>query len=510
MPKVTVIGPTKLDSTDKIRVAAYCRVSTGSERQHNSYMVQMEYYTHKFEGSDTEILVDIYADEGVSGTSDENRKGLARMMQDCRKGLIDRIYTKSISRFARNIKDCLEYVRELKSLGISICFEKDGVDTAQVSDEMMITIMGSLAQEESTSISRNIRWSIRKRMQNGTFKSGDVAYGYVRINGKGVIHPEHGEIVRKIFEMAYAGYGTHAIAKHLTEQGIPSPKGKDYWHSRVVQVILQNVWYIGDTLFQKTYITETLPHKQKLNHGECDQYYVENTHEALISRDVFDKVQKLISGRSSHSVHGTYTFTKKLYCARCGASYMRKDDTSKTMWLCRTYFRNIASCENGRIEETKICNAFIALHNKLHSHHAEILIPVQQMLRDLKIKAFAGNSRVMDIQKEIAQLREQNHVLATLRTRGFLSDSKYQEQFAELHAKIFKLQRELNRMTRSDDEDESLEQIGHLIDYFEKRKEKMTEFEDEAFSELVDDILVKNNHELEFHLLGGFRFTEYI
>lgn len=509
MPKVTIIPPTRPDSTGKIRVAAYCRVSTNSADQHNSYSVQVNYYTHKFEHSDTEVLVDIYADEGITGTS-ERREDFQRMIRDCRKGRIDRIYTKSISRFSRNTKDCLQYVRELKALGISVFFEKDGIDTALISDEMMITIMGGLAQEESTSIAHNTRWGIRKRMKNGAFKIASVPIGYIRVNGEIVIEPERAEVVRKIFEMAYAGYGSHTIAEYLNGQGIPSPDRKAYWHPEIVVRILRNEWYIGDTLYQKTFAVDTLPHRQQPNKGEYDQYYVEHTHEAIISKDMFDKVQELIAKRVRHKVDGSYTFTSKIHCAKCGSTYLKLDDKKRNAWVCRKHRRNASDCENGRIAEVLFQKAFVALHNKLYSHYTEILLPTQQLLHDVKVRAFSGNSRVIDIQKEIAQLREQNHVLATLRTKGFLSDSKYQEQAADIHSKISRLQKELSRLTRSDDEDESLEQIGQLINHFEKRKEKMTEFEDEAFHELVVGILVKNKHELEFHLIGGFRFTEYI
>ena len=171
MPAVTVIQPTITnEKAVKIRCAAYCRVSSDSEDQLNSFMAQTSYYEKAFEGSETEELVDIYADEGITGTREDKRDEFQRMMKDCRRGKIDRIYTKSISRFARNTKDCLKNVRELKSLGITIFFEKENIDTAEMTDEIMITVLGSLAQEESTSISQNLRWGIKKRMENGTIK----------------------------------------------------------------------------------------------------------------------------------------------------------------------------------------------------------------------------------------------------------------------------------------------------------------------------------------------------
>ncbi|MBQ6943672.1 MAG: recombinase family protein, partial [Ruminococcus sp.] len=190
MATITVIQPSIMTETVKRRVAAYCRVSSSSEDQLNSYQVQLTYYSHKFEESYTEELVDLYADEGITGTREDKRDEFQRLMKDCRRGKIDRIYTKSISRFARNTKDCLKNLRELKSLGITVFFEKENIDTANMTDEIMITILGGLAQEESVSISQNMRWSAEKRMQNGTFIASTPPYGYKNQDGKLVINAE--------------------------------------------------------------------------------------------------------------------------------------------------------------------------------------------------------------------------------------------------------------------------------------------------------------------------------
>ena len=201
MSTVTVIQPTIAEEKSRIiRCAAYCRVSSDSEDQLNSLMAQTRYYGKFFENSETEILVDIYADEGVTGTREDKREEFQRMMQDCRRGKIDRIYTKSISRFARNTKDCLKNIRELKSLGITIFFEKENIDTANVKDELMITVMGGLAQEESTSISQNMRWSVQKRMQNGTYRLARPPFGFDIVNGILEVNEEQAQIVKRIFE----------------------------------------------------------------------------------------------------------------------------------------------------------------------------------------------------------------------------------------------------------------------------------------------------------------------
>ena len=200
MPTVTVIQPIiAAEQNTKIRCAAYCRVSSDSEDQLNSFMAQTRYYSQVFKDSETEELIDIYADEGITGTREDKRDEFQRMLKDCRRGKIDRIYTKSISRFARNTKDCLKSVRELKALGITIFFEKENIDTANMTDEMMITIMGGLAQEESTSISQNMRWSVQKRMQNGTYKNATPPFGFKKVNGDLEIEENQALIVRQMY-----------------------------------------------------------------------------------------------------------------------------------------------------------------------------------------------------------------------------------------------------------------------------------------------------------------------
>ena len=252
MPTVTVIQPTITEEKAvRIRCAAYCRVSSDSEDQLNSFMAQTRYYSRIFENSETETLIDIYADEGVTGTCEDKRDEFQRMMKDCRKGKIDRIYTKSISRFARNTRECLKNIRELKSLGITIYFEKENLDTANMTDEMMITIMGGLAQEESVSISQNIQWSIKNRMKNGTYIVSNVPFGYRKENGKFVIFEEEAVIVRRIYAEFLNGNGLNSICDILNQEGKVMEKSGCIWKKKAVRYILTNEKYIGDCLWQR-------------------------------------------------------------------------------------------------------------------------------------------------------------------------------------------------------------------------------------------------------------------
>ena len=283
MPTVTVIQPTIAEEKAvKIRCAAYCRVSSDSEDQLNSFMAQTRYYSQIFEDSETEELIDIYADEGITGTREDKRSEFQRLTKDCRKGKIDRIYTKSISRFARNTRDCLKNVRELKSLGITIYFEKENIDTANMTDEMMITIMGGLAQEESTSISKNIKWSYQKRFEKGTVNVFSAPFGYKLSNGSLIINETQAQIVKEIFEMFLNGIGYQRISE-ICQNKYSSYKDNFSYYG--IRYILSNEKYIGDSKYQKTFTTNTLPYRKLPNKGELIQYYIQATHKAIISKE---------------------------------------------------------------------------------------------------------------------------------------------------------------------------------------------------------------------------------
>jgi len=509
MPTVTVIQPTIVEEKSGIiRCAAYCRVSSDSEDQINSFMAQLKYYENFLADSKTETLINVYADEGVTGTCEDKREDFQRMMNDCRKGKIDRIYTKSISRFARNTKDCLKNIRELKSLGITVFFEKENIDTANMPDEMMITIMGGLAQEESTSISQNMRWSIQKRMKNGDYVLPHAPYGYRMENKQLVIVEEEAKIIRFIYDCYLKGSGTEAIANLLNQQ--PDKMiNKKKWSCVAVRYILMNEKYTGNSLWHKT-CTTAFPYKTVANNGYEEKYYVENTHEAIITQEQFDKVQQLILSRTFEVKKCICPLSKKIYCGECGTMFRIKHSNGKTYWECRNHNTSAKNCSIKQVPEQSFYKAFTALHNKLFYNYKQILAPLQTALQDLKLRRFNGNSNLMEIHKEIAKLKEQTHVLARLKTKGFLDDAKYLEQTSELNAKVNKLQSELKKISHLDDEDEVLDQIEMMINYFEKQENSISEFDESAFEFLIEKIIVINQNELEFHVIGSLKFKEKI
>ena len=261
---VTVIPP-KAVQPDILRVAAYCRVSSDSADQRHSYATQIKEYTERINGHAGWELVDVYADEGLTGTRMDKREDFNRMLADCRKGRIDKVLVKSISRFARNTRDCLASLRELFRLGVSVYFEKENIDTGTLTTELMVSVSASLAQQESISISQNQKMSYRRRMERGEFITCYAPYGY-DIKGKElVINPEQAKVVKYIFEKYVNGWSVEKIAAALTQQSIPTGFGRDKWWDYPIRYILKNEKYVGDSLCQKFYTTDNFPFEKKVN-----------------------------------------------------------------------------------------------------------------------------------------------------------------------------------------------------------------------------------------------------
>ena len=396
-PNVTII-PAKIQTAEnrdkyhQLKVAAYCRVSTEQEEQQNSYQVQIAYYTDLINRKKEWTLAGIFADEGISGTQTKKRTEFNRMIRMCKNKKIDLVITKSISRFARNTKDCLKSVRELKALGITIFFEKENIDTANMTDEMMITIMGGLAQEESTSISQNMRWSIKKRMQNGTYRNSCPPFGYTVQNDTLVVNEEQAKIVKQIFNWYNEGYGLQAIADTLNSMAVPSSQTAERWHASSVKYVLSNERYIGDALFQKKYRTETLPTMQKRNRGEKPKYYVQSVNTPIIDKDIFYSVQELLNKRHREYINNNHFLSKRILCSKCGATYKCVSSKNSVFWTCRTHNNKASDCSNGRIADIKIYAAFVRLCNKLLYNYKTVLIPLQTALlfRSHLLSEYAG------------------------------------------------------------------------------------------------------------------------
>ncbi len=416
MADVTII-PAAGKCGETVRTAAYARVSSDSTDQLNSFTVQIQYYSDLLKNSTDAVLVDIYADEGISGTGAEKKTEFQRLMRDCRKGKIDRILTKSVSRFARNTKDCLEAVRELKSIGISVYFEKENIDTAEISSEMLLTMHSVFAQEESLSISRNCRMGIQKRMLDASYVPNAAPYGYRKKDGEFIIYESEANIVKRIFKEYLNGIGLDEIAQKLNAEQVP--KGNNsVWNYRTVSYILSNEKYLGDSKYHKWYTTDTLPFKCIENRGEKEMLYAANTHKAIISKSVFEQAQILLKQRGITNVgkpSDNNSLRKKIYCASCGVTFKRRKINGKFYWTCRNHDLSVDNCDIRPIPESQIYNAFIRLQNKLSANCKNILTPLLRQLQELSDKGISGNVQVAEIRKEIAETKNQQHLMSTLK-----------------------------------------------------------------------------------------------
>ena len=378
---VSVIPPTINPLThlskvtmQKRRVAGYARVSTDSDEQFTSYEAQVDYYTQFIKQNPEWEFVKVYTDEGISGCNTKHRTGFNEMIADALSGKIDLIVTKSVSRFARNTVDSLVTIRKLKEKGVEVFFQKENIYTFDGKGELLLTIMSSLAQEESRSISENVTWGQRKR-----FADGKVSLPYKQFLGyrKGAdgfpeVVPEEAVIVRRIYTRFMEGLTPVAIAKELTEDGIPTPAGKQRWQTSTVESILKNEKYKGAALLQKCFTVDFLTKKKKVNEGEVPQYYVEHSHEPIITPEEFDKVQTELERRKriSRQYSGKSIFSSRIICGDCGAFFGSKvwNSTSKyrrVIWQCNNKFKGEHKCETPHLDEETIKTRFVGAFNAI-------------------------------------------------------------------------------------------------------------------------------------------------
>jgi len=369
------------NSNRPMNVAAYCRVSTDAEDQINSYKAQVSYYREHISKNPKWRFVDIYADEGITGTMTSKRDDFMRMIEDCENGKIDLILTKSVSRFSRNVVDSLSYIRKLKAMDIGIFFEEQNINSLEEDCETYLGIYSVIAQSESENISANVRWGINKRMQKGTYgcRFNFLGYRKEKDDDEPRIIPEEAEVVRHIFKMYIEGGSVDQIKAYLESNQIKTPKGKDVWDKKVIRNMLQNEKYVGDVLYQKTFRTDCISKRTKVNRGERAKYLVSNNHPAIIDRETFKAVQAEMARRSNKrktsdltttnlgKYSGKFALSELLVCGECGSYYKRKtwtkDGEKRIYWRCQSRIEHGSKfCKKSKgIEEKKlhtaICNA---------------------------------------------------------------------------------------------------------------------------------------------------------
>lgn len=509
MAQVQIIQPYQPQSDALEKVAAYCRVSTDSSDQLNSYHTQIGYYTNFIAQHPGWELVDIYADEGITGTSLEKRDEFKRMLADCRVGKITRILVKSVSRFARNTLELIETTRELKDLGVVVVFEEQGIDTAQMLGEMQLTLLAMAAQEESTSISKNMKWSIQKRMDAGTYLGNTAPYGYRLEDGQLKIEETEATVVRRIFEMRLSGMGQVAITQELNRQGIHPRDGKP-WTVYRVRYILSNERYIGDSLFQKKYIADPLSHKSVRNHGERDQYYIHNTHEGIISRENFQKVQESFQNQSPRRSKTPHLFVHRILCPQCGCHYRYIRSSGKPYWGHASQSEIEPSCKDIRLPEESIQAAFVNLLGKLHTHSDAILSPTLSLLEEIAARQEQGNAKLYELNTALADLNEKAHTLQRLHNKGFIEDADFREQSDALASQRKKLSDQRAQAIHGSKALETLDKLRELQRQLDTLPEFPWEFDIDQFDQLVEKIVPLSKTELLFKLKCGLEFKEVL
>lgn len=465
-----------ISSRKKRRVAGYARVSTDMEDQQTSYAAQCDYYTNYIQSREDWEFVKLYSDEGISATSTRHRSGFNQMVEDALAGRIDLIITKSVSRFARNTVDSLSTIRKLKENGCECYFEKENIWTFDSKGELLITIMSSLAQEESRSISKNCTWGMRKRFADGKVSVPFGRFlGYDRgEDGNLVINEEQAETVRKIYGLFLHGHSPYKIAKMLTEEGIPTPGGKKVWGKAVVESILTNEKYKGDALLQKVYTVDFLSKKKKVNEGEVPQYYVEGNHPAIIEPYVFDSVQALMKarrpGKNRNSCVGVFSGKK---------------------------------CTTPHLDEEAIKTLFVRALNSFCGERAEITAAFEEM----KEAAFGTD----ELDREKKHLQEEMNVVAELIQQCIAENARIAQNQKEYEKRYNALAERFDRAkARLGEVEDGIvakqaqrEMMQNLVDTLGAMPEAVDSFDEGAWYALVDYATVYGRDDVRFTFKNG-------
>lgn len=504
----------------KKRVCAYCRVSTDSREQQNSFTAQLEYYTALIENQEDWQFAGIYADEARSGTKLQKRDDFLRMMKDCEDGKIDMIITKSLTRFARNTVDSIRAIRRLKELGVAVYFEKEHINSLSEKSELMLTILSSLAQGEAESISTNNKWAAVKRFQDGTFILGTPAYGYTKDeNGELIIQEEEAAVVRRIFREYLNGKGTYAIAKDLSEEGIPTIRSAEKWNDGVIKEMLLNPIYTGNLLHQKTMTTEVLPFKRKKNRGQLPQYLVEDNHEPIISheqaeavKEIFEYRRKRMGADDPGKYQSRYAFSGKILCGECGCTFRRQKiyigkPYEKIQWYCRQHILDNTKCSQKAIREDDVQWAFTVMWNKLVSNYTEILIPLMDMLKKLRMDE-QQEQEIGECSNRIIELTEQGHILSRLVSKGYIDPAVFIERQNALTIELAAVKKKRSQLLDSNGFDQEITGTEQLLELIRNNPHIIEEYREDLFLQAVDKVIVQNNGQITFRLINRLELSE--
>lgn len=519
-PRIRVIPPTlnrftsaPTYSVQKRRVAGYARVSTDLEQQQSSYENQIDYYTNYIKSRSDWEFAGLYTDEGISATSTKHREGFKRMIGDALAGKIDLIVTKSISRFARNTVDSLTMIRKLKEKGVEVFFEKENIWTFDSKGELLITIMSSLAQEESRSISENTTWGRRK-----SFADGKVSVGYSAFLGYDkdfAINDEQAETVRLIYKLFLSGLSYNAVCKELEKLGRLTATGQKRWHACAVRSVLTNEKYKGDALLQKRYTVDFLTKKMKKNDGEVQMYFIEGHHAPIVSPVLFDMVQKEIERRKKVNInyYGKSLFPGKIICGECGHFYGAKTWHStgknrKTVYTCNGRYQYKTGCRTRHLNESEIKQLFVESLESIVKEKRSILGAIKKTsenmiayVKEAKKEIESMSPRIEELQNTLLRMIEQNSHMA-------LQQSDYQQRYDALYKELEQLKKreiELDIMIKKNSEE--IEKLETFTGLLKNMKANGVEFKKELWDMLVEKGIVATDGKVTLYFVGGIEVT---
>lgn len=526
-PQVTVIPAKSIETATKnqyrpLRVAAYCRVSTAQEEQQNSYQVQIAYYTDLISKKESWTLAGVFADEGISGTQAKKRPEFLKMIRQCKKGKIDLILTKSISRFARNTVDCLEYVRQLKELGIGVIFEKENINTLTMTSEFMIALYGSFAQAESESISKNVAWGKEK-----AYREGKVNFQYTHLlgykkgeDGNPEIVPEEAETVQLIYKLFLDGYSLKSICTVLESKGKLTAHRKTSWVQGNVRSILENEKYVGDALLCKTYTVDCISKKVQKNHGERPMYLISNHHEPIIDRDTFNRVQMELARRKSKrkisdktkTAQGKYTskyaLSELLICGKCGTPYRR------TTWASRgkkqIVWRCISRLEHGKqycpdsptLKEELLQTAILKAVNEYFGCREELAEILKANIGS--VLECQGQQKILKLKERLRELDCRRNDLVMMIANGTCSEDTLDTEFAKIYAEEQELTERLEQLQeKSKTSAETQQKIDTAMQDIAKEKFQLEVFDNIIIRKVLECVKVISKDELLVIFKGG-------
>lgn len=531
---VSVIEPKQSLLVDKAkyqqtRMAAYCRVSTDSAEQKTSYETQKQVYTDMIAKRKDWEMVGIYADEGISGTRADKRPEFNRMIKDCLSGKIDYIITKSVSRFARNTVECLEYVRMLKARNIGILFEEQNIDTLKCDSELYLVIYAGFAQSESESMSKNITWAFRKN-----FEDGKVVFNYSKMvgyrkgnDGNPEIIPEEAEVIRNIFDWFLAGRTPREIVDLLIADGIQTKCGKQKWSVGTIQSILRNEKYCGDAILQKTVTIDCISKTHKKNTGEAPMYYVHNNHEAIITREQFNKAQEELLRRntiapkmssrtiSAQGRYSRYALTEILHCDECGSRYKRctwaKCGVKKVMWRCVSRIEHGTQyCKHSpSIEESALHSAIVRAINRFNQENETTYRLLMKASLSDALGIGGSNEEMELLTRRIDSLNAKMMKLINDAVSEGRSIDDNEGEFKEISDEIAQLNSRVSAIKELIANDESakdrLESINAKV---EELKDGITEYDDTIVRQMIECIKVYGDKRIEVIFGGGTSIIE--